>query len=365
MKSIAILTSRFYDYDGLEVFPGGAERYLTDLVHLFQNQGYSAVVFQCGNSEWTRNYHDIIVKSLGGSTFQCDTFPELNNKFHRAADGFDYYLYFSLNMCFPYADPGSIAISHGIWWDSTVHSYFRSPNWYQIIEQCFKGPCTIVSVDTNTINWTRSTFPHLADKIIYIPNYVDTNLYRPQPDNYDSLYTILYPRSLVAARGWLETQYAARLLLSKYSDMEFYLVGRGLDKDEKYMQKWSKETARVRYEWLNMYDMYKAYQQADLVLIPSKFAEGTSLSALEAMACGKIVIAGCAGGLTDLIINNYNGYMINVNNLSLTQKIEEIYLTRNSHELIKQKARETALSFSKQHWEESWIKLLQRIYPQN
>lgn len=364
LKSIAILVPRFFDYDGLEIFPGGAERYLTDLVRLFLKQGYQVVVFQCGNSPWIRNYQDITVQSLGTSQFKYDAFPELNQKFHEITHSFDYYLYFSLNMCFPYANPNSIAISHGIWWDSTVHSYFRSQEWYNVIEQCLIGPQLIVSVDTNTINWTRSIYPHLASKMLYIPNYVDAGVFQPTvcPDN--NLFTVLYPRSLIAARGWKETQYAADILLSKYPDIEFYLVGRGLAKDELAMQEWARQSPRIRYEWLEANEMYKAYQQADLVLIPSKYAEGTSLSALEAMACGKVVIAGCAGGLTDLIINHYNGYLINVNDITLTQKIEEIYLHRNSQGKIKRRARETALAFSKQRWEEEWIKLIRQIYPQ-
>ena len=52
-------------------------------------------------------------------------------------------------------------------------------------------------------------------------------------------------------------------------------------------------------------EMNKAYQNADITLIPSLYSEGTSLSCIEAMACGNAVIATRIGGLSDLIINDF------------------------------------------------------------
>ena len=56
--------------------------------------------------------------------------------------------------------------------------------------------------------------------------------------------------------------------------------------------------------------MPQVYRYADIVLIPTKAAEGTSLSCLEAMASGRAVIAGCVGGLSDLIVDGYNGLLL-------------------------------------------------------
>lgn len=68
--------------------------------------------------------------------------------------------------------------------------------------------------------------------------------------------------------------------------------------------------------------MPDCYKNADITLIPTIYSEGTSLSCLEAMACGNFVIATNIGGLTNLIINNYNGILINPDKNELKQALK-------------------------------------------
>lgn len=56
--------------------------------------------------------------------------------------------------------------------------------------------------------------------------------------------------------------------------------------------------------------MPEVYRRADIVLVPTCYSEGTSLSCLEAMASGCAVIATNVGGLPELIINRFNGLLI-------------------------------------------------------
>lgn len=362
MKSIAILTARFFDPDGTRIIFGGAERYLVDLVYLLKEMGYYPRVYQGGSHEWLRNYDQMEVVSLITSPSEYDMYPRLNYNFHEHTAEFDYRLYFSFNMCYPYADPGSLAISHGIWWDSAIMDYWRTPEWRRRIEACLAAPHRVISVDTNTINWVRAEFPQLGDKMIYLPNYVDINLFRPQVKE-GSRFSVLFPRSLVDARGFMEAQFAAGILLPRYPDMEFHFVGRGSQAAEDNMARWARESSRVSYYWLDMKDMPEAYNKSDLVLIPSKYAEGTSLSALEALACGKVVLAGCTGGLTDIIIDAYNGFFVQVTAQALAAKVEELYHNRGLRQSIADRARETALPFSRDRWREKWKRLIRDTYP--
>lgn len=361
-KSLAILTARFFDPDGDRIIFGGAERYLIDLVQLLKDLGYEPRVFQRGTTAWVRSYDQVEFHALPAGGSKYDVYPDLNRQFHINTKDFDFRLYFSFDMCYPSADSGSIAISHGIWWDSNRHSYYRTPEWRRTIERCLNTPARIVSVDTNTINWVRSEYPDLADKFVYIPNYVDTGLFKPGRKD-SSIFTVLFPRSLVTARGLKEAQFAAGILLPRYQNMEFYFVGRGTEIDEQQMKIWAAKSNRVRYQWFDMKDMPEVYRQSDVVIIPSKYAEGTSLSALEALASGKIVVAGCTGGLTDLIINNFNGFLIPVSVEAIVEKIEEVYLHRGDMHDIEFNARKTSLSFSKERWRRQWQKLLEKMYP--
>ena len=66
------------------------------------------------------------------------------------------------------------------------------------------------------------------------------------------------------------------------------------------------------------------YHQADLVLSPALW-DGMPNSVLEAMACGKPVLAGDVGGVKDLIEDGVSGYLVKLSELgSLHEKIEAI-----------------------------------------
>ena len=54
--------------------------------------------------------------------------------------------------------------------------------------------------------------------------------------------------------------------------------------------------------------MSEYYKIAEFTFIPSR-EEATSLAALEAMACGSIVLANPVGGLVQLITNGDNGLL--------------------------------------------------------
>jgi len=101
---------------------------------------------------------------------------------------------------------------------------------------------------------------------------------------------------------------------------------------------------------------------ADVVVQPS-IAEARSLSCLEAMACGKVVIATATGGLKELIANEKNGYLIpsfqestyyvesprqkNINNLA-----NAVLNVLNNEELrkkIEKGARKTAIENSRKN----------------
>ena len=63
-------------------------------------------------------------------------------------------------------------------------------------------------------------------------------------------------------------------------------------------------------------EMIEYYRKADLVLIPSIY-EGFGIVAVEAMNSCVPVFTTCAGGLSEIIDNNFNGIKITLDNLDL------------------------------------------------
>ena len=60
-------------------------------------------------------------------------------------------------------------------------------------------------------------------------------------------------------------------------------------------------------------EMDKLYKEADISIIPTLHSEGTSFTCLESMASQLPIIASNVGGLGNLIIDGFNGILINPN----------------------------------------------------
>jgi glycosyltransferase involved in cell wall biosynthesis len=97
--------------------------------------------------------------------------------------------------------------------------------------------------------------------------------------------------------------------------------------------------------------MWKVYNASDVVIIPSLFSEGTSLSALEAMACGKSVVASNIGGINDIIINGYNGFLVSPNVKEFAKAITLLYLDEELRKAISTEALKIAHKvYNKDRW---------------
>jgi glycosyltransferase involved in cell wall biosynthesis len=358
IPKIAILTPQFYQYDGNRCLFGGGERYLIDFAKLLINIGYSPEVFQASAEPWKKEYDGVSINGIYGGKVNKDFFINLNREFAIVTRDYNYHVYFNMDTLYPYVFPNSICISHGIWWDSLGRKWWRTKTWYDFLFSGLNAIDLLVSVDTNVINWINAVKPELKCKKTYIPNYVDTNVFKPDNKKTNNNIKILYPRRLCKARGWNVCRDVALELTSEYNNVVFSFVGRDTERKEKYMEMLSLENKQIEYTWYEMNDMYKAYEDTDIVLIPSLYAEGTSLSLLEAMACGKPVIAGIVGGLTDLVLQGYNGYLIEINKENLKGSIIELINKPKLRKELGKNAREVSKKFSKEIWETRWKKLI-------
>jgi glycosyltransferase involved in cell wall biosynthesis len=293
--------------------------------------------------------------------------PELNLKFYDAAVDYDQAIYFAPFLAFPRVKPRSVVVSHGIAWDYPGHPWnsISGPlhqDWLRRIFYAVSAPDLLVSVDTNTLNWIRSIWPGYEHKQAYIPNFVDTDLFTPQP-NFGAKIVVLYPRRLTWIRGVDDVKAVAERVTERYNFVEFHFVGRaGQDAEEEQMRIWAEQHPRCKYYWVPMEEMPEVYRQADIVLIPTRAAEGTSLSCLEAMACGKTVINGLVGGLSDLIINDYNGLLVNVAPETLEAALDDLIKNPGKRQRLGAKARETVAAFSLHQWKKRWAKALEETW---
>jgi len=361
--TVNILTTTFFNLDGEDMFCGGAERYLIELARLIRGLGYRPAVYQCANRDWVRWYNDLQVHGIGaGGNMEL-----LNRRFHECVPPAALTIYFAFHLATPNSHPRSLGISHGIWWD---HAEFQYPAaegraWQQKILRCIGNCRHLVSVDTNTINWVRATDSEQSGKFTYIPNFVDPQVFAPAGEDGDPDHTVvLFPRRLYGPRGlWLLTELIP-YFCERYPEVEFHLVGKGGQAEiEVVSQLQSRWGNRVQHYYLEPEDMHQAYRRADVTLIPTVASEGTSLSCLEAMASANAVIATNVGGLPDLVLDGYNGLLIEPTVQGLKEALERLLDNPGLRRRFQENARGVSLSFSQTTWESRWRRQLEALLP--
>jgi glycosyltransferase involved in cell wall biosynthesis len=94
---------------------------------------------------------------------------------------------------------------------------------------------------------------------------------------------------------------------------------------------------------VNYWHMPKIYNMADIVISSSQYV-GLPLGVLEAMACGKPVIAFRQALVSTYIKDGENIFLVNNQN-ELLEKLQELAHNEVLRDVIGCKARETALKF--------------------
>lgn len=366
---VGILTTNYYNPEGNRIIYGGAERYGLELTKLLLELDYKVAWWQVGTGWQKEMLPGVPLYSIPETGDNFQTCPRLNQSFYEQAVQVDFAIYFVTFLAYPQVLEKSISISHGIFWDypgfdAVIPTEEHRRERLRRLWLAFNGPQKIVSVDTATIQWATTTWPGLWHKFEYIPNFVDLNLFSPpEQERKDGKIRILFPRRLTSVRGINEAARAAEILTKKYDHLEFHFVGRAHDDNlEKEMVRWSAKHPNIYYYWKAPQDMPKVYQNVDIVLIPSKSTEGTSLSCLEAMAAGCGVIASYVGGLPNLIIDGYNGLLIRPTVANLVAAIEELAFNPDLRKRLGQKAREVANNFNLEKWKRSWIKVIDEVF---
>lgn len=363
--NITAKAATFFDYDGSNYYSGGAERYLVDLHEVCKNLGYNMDIYQNANFPYMRKFRNINVIGMKAKdmpiNYSLEYITEQSKNYSCMTKYFSkLHIYSAFYECFPYCSSPSIGISHGIAWDNrecvkTNGIDFWNRN-YRMIESAFMCD-KMVSVDTNTANWFQTIDFNLGNqKIKVIPNYVDTNEFKPQNDlKKKDKIVITYPRRLYEPRGMYLLLNIVDKLFKEYKNIEIHFVGKGFDEDvNKIKEKMKKYPNRLFCYSSTPEKMNEIYKKTDISLIPTIYSEGTSLSCLEAMATENIVISTRIGGLCDLIIDNYNGYLIEPTDEDLYNKLKYVLDNYDKQEIIKKRARESAETFNKNNWAQKW-----------
>jgi glycosyltransferase involved in cell wall biosynthesis len=368
-ERVAILTSNHLEPSGARQVYGGAERYGIELTRLLLDLGYDVEWWQVGDN-WKREIlPGVPIRGVPERDAPYQTMPTLNQIFAEQAVDADIAIYFVTFLAYPTAFPRSISVSHGIYWDHPATDKFHSTDverheWLRRLELALGAVQRVVSVDTATINWVRATWPTLANKFVYVPNFVDVEKFRP-PDEPRSpqRLRVAFPRRATTVRGINEAGKAALWLTDEFPDIEVHFVGRAHDDQmERTLTAWAATHDRVFYYWLPPHLMPDLYRYVDVVWIPSKSCEGTSLACLEAMASGCAVVTTPVGGLADLVQDRFSGLLIEPTARALADATRQLRADPALRRRLGQNAREVAETFSLERWRRGWTSVLRNTF---
>lgn len=360
-KRVAYFTNLLLDWDDRRPRFGGGERYCLTLSRLLQKNGFEIQIFQTAPTEFSSDYYGLPVQTIPCGNYYSEFNIDAAEKFYEISLDYDYVIYNLPELSAMRMRPDAMLICHGIWFDHSNYGgniKFRENKWFEHLYRAFDNPQGIVSVDTNSINVIRVLWPHLVDKMTFIPNFVDHNtFYPPNKPRQNTKLKILFPRRSQINRG---SRLIEGILKAVPHEVEFYWVGEGDSTDTEMLKELAKKDKRLHYNAATFDEMPEWYRKADIAVIPTIACEGTSLSCIEAMASGCATISTNVGGLTDLVYDEFNGLIVNPTVEELAGAINRLIEDTELCQSLQEKGCAYSHNFSVENWEKRWLKVLDR-----
>jgi len=220
-----------------------------------------------------------------------------------------------------------IGIQHGIGWDGYGSSWQGILGWFReryyvywelaqtrrMVRKTLPMLDKLICVDLNFPNWLRATYPTQPweEILTYVPNFGDPiseETLREKISREKEQITVLIARRFEKMRGLPLMAKIVSDIYDHWPKVRFVFAGWGSQK--KQMQDILKGKNRCEILRLSPEEVQAANLHADIVVIPTIWSEGTSLSCIEGMCAGAAVLATSIGGLGNLILPGYNGLLV-------------------------------------------------------
>ncbi len=370
-RRLALATVAYLDEQTLQPGKGGLQRWCRDVADLAIRNGWDVTVYQKTGRPFEAEVKPGLVLQGVPAPGRFWGNWVFGRAFAKRVGKEVPIIYVSQELMLGSHAPRCVAVNHGIWWDGDFPRWKRQMN--KAIQQVtLRRARGVICVDTNYINWCHAELPGRIEwrsKLRYVPNYADEREFfceaRPSSVSDRRPIRILYPRRLMGRD--LETDgRGAGLLLEALAELnrremnfEIEFAGPGPLRDQiLQFAVQSGFAEKILVSEYTLDDMPSAYRAADIVVIPSTAHEGTSLAAVEAMACGKPTVVTHIGGLPNLVIQGVNGFLCDLSRESLCSALTAAATRCADAEWSRELAALTARAFGKARWETAvWSQL--------
>lgn len=197
-------------------------------------------------------------------------------------------------------------------------------------------------------NWVYAGLPfRLQAKAIVIPNAV-VALGEPKPFNFSDGR----PLQIGFAGRWVRDKGIDTLLtalgkMENVDNVNVVIMGKSDGEPNTYTAEVISQHGSMREELRSRVSLRhfsknteEFYQETDVVVIPSRFAEPFGRVAIEAMSHGCIAVAAGHGGLLEIITDGVDGYLLKPNDAAaLAEKLDQIVSNRKGLKEVSDLAR--------------------------
>ena len=356
---VLIHSTDYLGFDG-KYSIGGRQRYIRDIALLIKEWGRDVVVVQ----KSITNFETVCpsgVNVIGiKSNLTAKGDPFFSKKVVALKTKGDVVLYASGEDAWPFFSENSKAIQHGVWWDGPQKLYVRLLQARRALAM-MNAVKTVLCVDTNFINWLRCLGPKgylLANKCEYIPNYADIAKIPKVKSSIDEKFSIITARRYEHKRG-------ADLLMSalgvlRSTDLDFHAHFSTTGGVEELTGQASRLNLEryVSFSQDSMDEILSRYQNFHVAVVPTRWSEGTSLACIEALSAGLPVVCTPVGGLGNLIVPDFNGYVVPP---TAERIAEALYQCANKETLVRLRAGAISLrdALSLENWKKPVLAWLQ------
>ena len=367
MAVVHIIYGKYYDFETGKPTVGGIQTYISALRPIIKECGMNCKIYQ-------RADVDNFVELDDATIIDVPVSPKLkglkyvnvivNNIMKKFDDNGDILLFATDIAIVPNKASRSIAIQHGIFWDMPVHENF-SPFMNEIyifskarlarrIISNLRKVKQVVCVDHNFPNWLRATCAYQGTPLHVIPNFTAIADKNEKPQD---KINIIFARRFEKYRGTRVFADAVSKILAEHENVYVTLAGTGPDK--KYMEdKLQKFGKRVEFITYKSGESLAVHADKHIAVVPTVGSEGTSLSLLEAMSAQCAVICTDVGGMSNIVLDGYNGLFSDRNAEDLYRCMKELVTDTEKREKIAQKGYETVKeAFSQEVWSEKWKRI--------
>lgn len=364
-----IIYRHVLDIKGCDFMVGGIESYLISLASVIKSMGIQVTIVQKGIEKFEKQIDGVTY--IGLQTKGKKTYKELYKQIKGNIDENDLIIWGSEIESLKTNHKRTICIQHGIDFDyypveDSIKNKMLQLGLGKVVKfiqrrralRTFQYSKYKVCVDYNFWNWYRTFVTPKDEKGIFvIPNFARVQNITKNAKN---AINVVFARRFVRRRG-VEIFIDVVKDLLHYKNVTFTFAG-----DGPYVDKIKPLVENNRNVFLTKYSPEESilfHSNYDIAVVPTIGSEGTSLSLLEAMSAGNAVICTAVGGMTNIILDGYNGLIVKPDSaISIKEAIIKLLKNDDLRQKISERAHETIkYSFSFDVWSEKWKKVLKEV----